>query len=68
MTFSMLNSTVDTEVKRIIDCANVVIKTKTVIFVPEIKVDDTVENALARIDDEGYAIPYEVDERKVIRC
>ena len=32
------------------------------------KVDDTVENALAQIDDKGYVIPYEADGRKVTKC
>ena len=66
--FSMLNSKVDTEVKSILGRADVVIKTKTDIFVLELKVDDTVDNALAQIDDKGYAIPYEVDGRKVTKC
>ncbi|MBQ0114587.1 MAG: AAA family ATPase [Bacteroidales bacterium] len=68
MAFSMLNSTVDTEVKSIHGRADVVIKTKTDIFVLELKVDDTVENALAQIDSKGYAIPYEADGRKVTKC
>jgi len=59
--FSLLNSKVDTEVRSILGRADVVIRTKTHIFVLELKVDDTVENALAQIDDKGYAIPYEVD-------
>ena len=66
--FSMLNSKVDTEVKSILGRADVVIKTKTDIFVLELKVDETVENALAQIDDKGYAIRYEVDGRKVTKC
>lgn len=57
-------------------CADVVIKTQTDIFVLELKVDDTVENALSQIDDKGYAIPYEADAstssaqvpRKVTKC
>ena len=61
MAFSMLNSTVDTEVKSILGRADVVIKTDTDIFVLELKVDDTVENALAQIDSKGYAIPYEAE-------
>ena len=61
MAFSLLNSIVDTEVKSILGRADVVIKTKTHIFVLELKVDDTVENALAQIDDKGYAIPYEAE-------
>ena len=66
--FSLLNSKVDTEVKSILGRADVVIKTKTDIFVLELKVDDTVENALAQIDDKGYSIPYESDGRKVTKC
>ncbi len=61
MVFSLLNSTVDTEVKSILGRADVVIKTDTDIFVLELKVDDSVENALAQIDSKGYAIPYEAD-------
>ncbi|MBQ0056447.1 MAG: PD-(D/E)XK nuclease domain-containing protein, partial [Bacteroidales bacterium] len=66
--FSMLNSKIDTEVKSILGRADVVIKTKTDIYVLELKVDDSVENALAQIDSKGYAIPYEADSRKVTKC
>ena len=66
--FSLLNSKVDTEVKSILGRADVVIKTRTDIFVLELKVDDTVENALKQIDDKGYAIPYEADGRRVTKC
>jgi len=68
MAFSMLNSIVDTEVKSILGRADVVIKTETDIFVLELKVDDTVDAALAQIDDKGYAISYEADGRKVTKC
>ena len=66
--FSLLNSKVDTEVKSILGRADVVIKTKSDIFVLELKVDDTVDNALAQINSKGYAIPYESDGRKVTKC
>ena len=68
MAFSMLNSIVDTEVKSILGRADVVIKTKNDIFVLELNVDDSVDNALAQIDSTGYAIPYESDGRKVTKC
>lgn len=68
MVFSMLNSVVDTEVKSILGRADVVIKTPKHIFVIELKVDDTIENALSQIDNKGYAIPYESDGREVIKC
>ena len=66
--FSLLNSKVDTEVKSVFGRADVVVKTKNDIFVLELKVDDTVDNALAQIDSKGYAIPYEADGRKVTKC
>ena len=68
MVFSMLNSIVDTEVKSILGRADVVIQTKTDIFVLELKVDDTVAHALAQIDSKGYAIPYAADGRRITKC
>ena len=66
--FSLLNSKIDTEVRSILGRADVVIKTRTDIFVLELKVDDTVDHALEQIDSKGYAIPYEADGRKVTKC
>ena len=68
MAFSMLNSIVDTEVKSVLGRADVVIKTRNDIYVLELKVDDTVSNALAQIDSKGYTIPYEPDGHKVTKC
>ena len=67
MSFSMLNSIVDTEVKSVLGRADVVVKTKSDIYVLELKVDDSVDNALAQIDSKGYPIPYEADGRKVTK-
>ena len=58
----------NTEVKSIKGRADVVVKTKDNIFVLELKVDDSVDNALVQIDSTGYAIPYESDGRKVTKC
>ena len=66
--FSLLNSKVDTEVKSVLDRADVVIKTKDNIYVLELKVDDSVDNVLAQIDSKGYAIPYEADGRTITKC
>lgn len=68
MAFSMLNSIVDTEVKSVLGRADVVIQTNADIFVLELKVDDTAENALLQIDSKGYTIPYEADGRKLTKC
>ena len=66
--FSLLNSKVDTEVKSVLGRADVVIKTRNDIYVLELKVDDTIDNALAQIDSKGYAIPYEADGRTITKC
>ena len=66
--FSLLNSKVDTEVKSVPGRADVVIKTKNDIYVLELKVDDSVDNALAQIDSKSYAIPYEADGRTITKC
>lgn len=68
MSFSMLNSIVDTEVRSILGRADVVIKTSSDIYVLELKVDDSVDNALSQIDSKGYAIPYDTDGRKLTKC
>lgn len=66
--FSLLNSKVETEVKSIIGRADVVIKTQNDIYVIELKLDDSVENALAQIDTKEYAVPYESDGRTITKC
>ena len=66
--FSLLNSKVDTELKSVLGRVDVVIKTQNDIYVLELKVDDTVDNALAQIDSKGYAIPYEADGRQLTKC
>ena len=68
MAFSMLNTLVDTEVRSITGRADVVVKTKTDIYVLELKVDDTVDTALSQIESKGYSIPYEADGRRVTKC
>lgn len=68
MAFSMLNSIVDTEVKSVLGRADVVIQTNADIFVLELKVDETVENALQQTNSKGYTIPYEADGRKLTKC
>lgn len=68
MASSMLNSIVDTEVKSVLGRADVVIQTNADIFVLELKVDDTAENALQQINSKGYTIPYEADGRKLTKC
>ncbi|MBQ1924672.1 MAG: PD-(D/E)XK nuclease domain-containing protein, partial [Proteobacteria bacterium] len=43
------------------------IETDDTVFVFEFKLNGTAEEALKQIDDKGYAIPYEADDKKVIK-
>lgn len=66
--FSLLNSKVDVEVKSILGRADVVIQTEDDVFVLELKVDDTVETALAQIEAKDYAVQWSADGRRVTKC
>jgi len=68
MVFSILNSRVRCENKCILGRADVVIETSKDVFVLELKVDDTVDNALKQIDDKSYAIQWSAYGRRVTKC
>lgn len=65
--FRLMGQYVDVEVKNAIGRADVVIKMPDAIYVLEFKVDGTPEEALAQINSKQYAIPYEIDHRKVVK-
>jgi hypothetical protein len=44
-----------------------VVKTKRYIYVIEIKIDSTADEALRQIDANGYATPYLTDGRSVVK-
>jgi hypothetical protein len=65
--FSMLNFYVRTQVKVAGGRADMVVWMPDAVYVFEMKVHGTAEEALAQIDDKGYAIPYDTDGRKVVK-
>lgn len=65
--FSMVNVYARTQVKCAGGRADLVVWMPDAIYVFDLKVHDTAQNALAQIDDRGYAIPYETDGRKVVK-
>lgn len=68
LVFSLLNSKVDTEVNSVLGRADVVIQTEEYVYVLELKVDDTVENALTQIDAKDYAVQWSSDRRTIFKC
>lgn len=65
--FSILNVYVRTQVKVAGGRTDMVIFMPDTIYVIELKVNDTADNALKQINDKGYATPYLSDGRKVIK-
>ena len=55
-----------TEVHSAAGRCDILIKTDLYIYVMELKLDDTAENALQQIKDKGYLKPYMSDSRKKI--
>lgn len=67
LVFSMLNVYVRTQVKVAGGRTDMVVFMPDTIYVIELKVNDTAENALKQINNNGYAIPYLTDGRKVVK-
>lgn len=65
--FSMTGLYVESEVKSSAGRADIVIKTETHIYVFELKLDGSAEEALRQIDSKGYLVPYRMDGRKVVK-
>lgn len=64
---SLMGAYTQCEVHMATGHADCVVKTADYIYVFEFKLDAPVEDAMAQIDDRGYAIPYEADERKIFK-
>ena len=65
--FSMLNVYVQTQVKCARGRADMVIWMADAIYVFEMKVSGTAEEALAQIEEREYAIPFQTDSRRVVK-
>lgn len=65
--FSMLNFYVRTQVKCAGGRTDMVVWLPDTIYVFELKVSGTAQEALEQIDSRGYAIPYETDGRRVVK-
>ena len=65
--FSFLNLYVYSQVRVAKGRMDILVKTERTIYVMELKLDGTVEEALQQIDDKGYAIPWQADQRHVVK-
>ena len=65
--FSMLNVYARTQVKCIGGRVDMVVWMPDTIYVFELKTHGTPQDALQQIDSKGYAIPYQADDRPVVK-
>lgn len=65
--FTMLNFYAQTQVKCAGGRTDMVVWMPDAIYVFELKVNGTARQALEQIDDKSYAIPYQTDDRKVVK-
>ena len=65
--FSMLNVYVRTQVKVAGGRADMVVWMPDTTYVFELKVNGTAQQALAQIDSHDYALPYQTEDRKVVK-
>ncbi|MQN79931.1 ATP-binding protein [Prevotella copri] len=65
--FSFLNIYIQTEVKSAIGRADAVMHMPDTIYVFELKVDKSAEEALAQIDEKGYMLPYHSEGKRLVK-
>ena len=65
--FSMLNVYARTQVKCAGGRVDMVVEMPDAVYVLELKISGTAEEALQQIDTKGYALPYQADGRKVVK-
>ncbi|MDR0940152.1 MAG: ATP-binding protein [Mediterranea sp.] len=65
--FTLMGQLTRTQVKTSSGRVDVVVSNKDYVYLFELKVDSTPEEALAQIDAKGYVIPYEADGRTVVK-
>ena len=65
--FSFLNIYIRTEVKSAIGRADAVMHMPDTIYVFELKVDKSAEEALAQIDEKGYRLPYHSEGKRLVK-
>ena len=65
--FTLLGQFVKTEVHSALGRADVIVETEDYIYIFEFKRDKSAEEALAQIEEKGYATSYAADTRKIYK-
>lgn len=65
--FSLFSNFCYSQVRTAEGRMDILLKTKTSIYVMELKMDGSVDDALAQIDSNNYLIPYQTDGRRLVK-
>lgn len=65
--FTLIGQFVETEVRSSHGRADAVVKTQDAVYVFEFKLNGTAEEALKQIDEKGYLIPYQLDNKQLVK-
>ena len=65
--FSLFSNFCYSQVRTAEGRMDILLKTASTIYVMELKIDGSVDDALTQIDDKGYLIPYESDGRRLVK-
>ncbi len=65
--FSFLNIYIRTGVKSAIGRADAVMYMPDTVYVIELKVDKSAEEALRQIDEKGYMLPYQAEDKRLVK-
>lgn len=67
LVFRLLCQYIDVEERSAKGRADAVVKTKDFVYVFEFKLDGSVDDALKQIDEKGYLLPYDIDNRQLLK-
>ena len=65
--FTLIGQFVETEVRSSHGRADAVVKTQDAVYIFEFKLNGTAEEALKQIDGKGYLIPYQLDNKQLVK-
>ncbi len=65
--FSLFSNFCYSQVRTAEGRMDILLKTPTTVYIMELKMDGSVDDALTQIDDKGYLIPYESDGRRLVK-
>lgn len=63
----LLSDNVETEYRTAVGRIDLLIRTPRFIYILEFKIDSNAETALQQINDKNYALPFETDNREIIK-